>query len=389
MINSRLTIFAFLKHYQIGDRHFSYEPYVRELIYWSEIFEEITLYTEVRKDNPVFSISELPPNILVESLYFRSGGGLKNNLIRILQLPILFFQIVFAYRKSELIHTRSSGFPTMIVNLLNLIFNKPTIEKWATNAPPDKKLGVLTSVNFRLLLLSPSNTRVFAYTEVRSKNFLLAFPALFSLKEIEIFRSYIPKNKWRQSERKFVSVARLHQDKNLDVIFESVRLGKLGNRLTPGFELYIIGDGPLFKEYDDFIIKNGLEGIIFLMGKMTYYDTIKFVSKCNFLIMPGVNEGWPKVINEALIVDTVPIVVSQGNAKVVMDRLDSPGLLFNDNSESLLSTIKLAESLSIEEIIEMLNIGNSKNKNLTLDKYKELIVNTFHDIQGYKVLSDQ
>lgn len=389
MNNNRLTIFAFLKHYQIGDRYFSYEPYVRELIYWSEIFEKITLYTEVRKDNPVFSISELPPNIIVESLYFRSGGGLKNNLIRILQLPILFFQITLAYRKSELIHTRSSGFPTMIVNLLNIIFNKHTIEKWATNAPPDKKLGVLTSINFRLLLLSRSNTRVFAYTEVKSKNFLLAFPALFSVKEMEIFKSYIPKNKWQKPVRKFVCVARLHEDKNLDIVFESVRLGKWENRLTPGFELHIIGDGPLYEEYDDFINKNGLEGVIFLKGKMTYYDTVKFVSKCNFLIMPGVNEGWPKVINEALIVDTVPIVVSQGNAKIIMDRLDSPGLLFNHNSESLLSTIKLAESLSIKEIIEILNIGHRRNESLTLEKYKELIVNTFHDIQGHKVLSEQ
>lgn len=388
MNNKKLTIFAFLKHYRIEGRCFSYEPYVRELIYWSEIFEEITLYTEVRNDKPVFSISELPSNILVKELCFKSGGGYKNNLLRIVQLPVLFFQIFFAYRKSELIHTRSSGFPTMIVNFLNIIYNKPTLEKWATNAPPDKKLGVLTSINFKLLLLSPSKTRVFAYTEVKSNFFLLAFPALFSSSEIEVFRTYIPKEKWGQYKRKFVCVSRLHQDKNLHVVFESILRGKEANRLSADFELFIVGDGPMYNYYKDFIVKHSLEGKIFLIGKLTFYDTINFVANCHFLIMPGVNEGWPKVINEALIVDTLPVVVSKGNAQVVMDRLDSPGLLFTDTPESLLNAIELAETLSIEEVLRLLHIGNSKNRNLTLEKYKELIINTFNDIQGYKFLSN-
>ncbi len=379
----KITIIAYLKHYESNGNYFSYEPYVREMIYWSQLFDEIILYTEVRKDTPAFSLKVLPSNIKVRKLFFNSGSGLKNNFLRLFQMPILFAQICFAYVNSEIIHTRSSGLPTMFVNLLNLVFNKVTLEKWATNAPPDAKLGFLTKMNFKLLLLSPTKTRVFTYTKVNHPSFVLAFPALLSNVEINNMVQNSSIAKWDVDFhfRSFVCVSRLHPDKNLDLIFSAISSSKKNSTLNKNFKLFIVGDGPFKDRYEDLIDKNGLKGVIILLGKLSFTDTLNEISKHHFLIMPGINEGWPKVINEALICKTVPLVVKGGSAEKIMERMEKPGLLFDNDLNSLINSINNTYELENSEIRELIDIGLTETKKLTLERYIELVKETYNDIK--------
>ena len=380
MIFKELLIVAHLKHFKKFDGMYSYEPYVRELVYWAKIFDNIVLYTELTSEIPRFALSRLPENILIRDLHFESGPGIVKNIKRIIKTPLVLLRLFSAYRKAEVIHTRSSGIPTMAINVFNWIWNKPTIEKWATNCPPDRALGRMTDLNFKLLKYVPSNTRVMVYSNVKHHRFILSFPALFSGEELREYRGYSNKNKWGLGERKFICVARLHRDKNVELIFNSILHGVRMGIIEPGFSVTIVGGGPDEQEYRNLVEKYDLSDFITLVGKRSFNDTLRLMSENHFLIMPGINEGWPKVINEALTVDCVPIVVRGGNAEKVMNRMKNPGLLFENTPSSLISVIKEAKDMDQDIIKSWIERGSHYNCQYTLENYAELIKKTYVNI---------
>ena len=384
MKDKNLVIVAHLKHYVKRGNFYSYEPYVRELAYWAVLFESITIYAEISTKREAFAIAQLPDNIFVQDIGFRSGPGFLNNLIRVVQIPRLFLKMFKVYRHAELIHTRSSGIPTMAINLYNLIWNKPTIEKWATNAPPDKALGLLTGWNYRLLNYSPSNTRVFVYAPVENERFILSFPALFSNQELDQYRSYVGKSKWLDPSREFVCVSRLHKDKNVGLLLDAVKLGIANKELDKDFKVSIVGGGPQEESILKFVIDNGLSDNIHVLGKLPFNSTLKIMAKSHYLIMPGINEGWGKVINEALSVDCIPLVVKGGNAERVMRRMEHPGLLFSNSPSSLVSTIKEAIDTPRERVDSWLKSGSYHNRLLTLESYIKKVEKTYDEITGLR-----
>lgn len=384
MVYKELLLVAHLKHFKGIDGVYSYEPYVRELIYWSNLFDRIVLYTEMSTEKPSFALSRLPENIVVHDLGFVGGPGLLNNLKRVFRIPSVVTKLLIAYLKADLIHTRSSGIPTMAINVFNLLWNKPTIEKWATNSPPDPALGLMTALNYKLLVCVPSNTRVLVYAPVDHSRFVLSFPALFSSMELDRNRLMIDDNKWRLSERSYLCVSRLHKDKNVELLLDAVKYGIMSKELSEKFKVHIVGGGPQEYSIRSFVYDNGLEENIQLMGKMSFENTLKMMAESHFLIMPGINEGWGKVINEALSVDCIPLVVKGGNAENVMRRMENPGLLFENTPDSLVSTIKMALSTPMNIVHNWLEKGNRHNSNFTLENYIKVVEKTYDEITSLR-----
>jgi glycosyltransferase involved in cell wall biosynthesis len=375
-----LPIIAHLSHFKRNGTWASFEPYVREIEYLASRFQEVHIFTDVVSKPPNFSLKSLPENCKVKKIYLVTGPGILKNITRIFQLPIVFFQILIIYFSYPFFHTRTSGFPTLFINLLNFVFNKPTIEKWATNFPPDKVFGCLWKIYAKLLLKSRSNTKVMVYNKVEHHNFVLSFPALFSKKELVNFKEKVDYDKWRENKNKFVCVARLHEHKNIIFLIHAVKY-YVTHFDKKDFQILIVGDGHLFLEISDFIISNKLEKNIILLGKKPFEEVIEILGKSNFLIMPGINEGWAKVINEALSVRCLPIVVNEGNPKRVMNRMGDPGLLFNNNYESFSNVINSISTISSNKIQQMLDSGEAYNYKITLEKYLDLFIETLDEIK--------
>lgn len=379
---AKIAIVAHLPHYNNNNKWFAFEPYVREIEIWASLFGHVTIFTDVHKKKPSFSLGELPANCIVKPIYLKSGPGLINNLIRLFQLPIVFFQISFVYFKFSIIHTRTSGFPTIYVNLLNLLFNKPTIEKWATNYPPDKSLGILSKVNAWILYYSRSKTKVLVYRDIQKRSFVRFIPALFGNAELLKYQSEIDKIKWirKANDWIYVCVARLHPDKNLSLLIEGINNLVNGRVDFKGFKLQIIGEGPERESLTSKIVEYNLEKNIKLLGAKSYSEVISILQKSNFLIMPGINEGWPKVINEALACECVPIVVRGGNAERVMQFMDNPGLLFNPNPECLSESIENSQRMEMHQLLQMIENGSNSNQKMTLEEFKMKLEGVINEV---------
>ena len=375
-----LTIIAFLAHHKTNESVYAYEPYVREIKLWSEIFDKIVIYGHVSSYYSKTNNHELPFNCEVKNLFLTSGPGLLRNILRIIQLPFLFVQISFIYFKSKILHTRTSGYPTIIVSLLNFIFNKPTIEKWATNFPPDKGLGLLWKLNSMLLLrLSRSKTRVLTYNDINHPYFTESFPALFSDEEFNKLSSVKNIIKWKDIPFSYIVVSRLHRDKNVKLIFDCVIKYK-SFFIQKNIKINVVGDGPLLTKFKDLIIKFNLDKIIVLNGAANFNETMNMLGLSNFLIMPGNNEGWGKVINESLMMNCVPIIVKGGNPERLSKKFGYHNFLFDNTVDDLFRVIKETLNVDLKNVNKLLSNGNNMNKMMTLEMYKKLILKTYNSI---------
>ncbi|AYF43038.1 glycosyltransferase protein [Halobacteriovorax sp. BALOs_7] len=86
------------------------------------------------------------------------------------------------------------------------------------------------------------------------------------------------------------------------------------------FKLYMIGDGPLRSNIEDFIYENGLSGNITLVGLQK--NPFKYFNPGSILLLTSFNEGLPNVLIEALACG-LPVISSDcktGPREIIADK---------------------------------------------------------------------
>lgn len=370
----RLTLIAHLPHISIEGQFHSYEPYVREIKLWAELFESIDLYTEVVQTTPSFAILPLPSNITVHDLGISGGGDKVSRLKRFFQTTVLPFKLYKIIKKAEYLHFRSPGYTTFFANLINYFLKRKVIVKWATSFPPQKAMGKISNWEAKLILKSGYNTQVMSYNSISKTNFHTFFPALFTNSELQEISSFTDKTNWSDTSKyRFVCVGRLHPDKNIELILYGLKtyIDQTGDN---NIIIELIGDGPLRPKLESLasdlkIIKN-----LKFMGSLAFKEVLNELKTANFLIMPGVNEGWGKVINEALAAKCIPIVVNKGNGANVLKLMGSPGLFFEAHANGFSQIIQRARELKKDKIDHFIQLGDHANKSMTLEKFQQKLI---------------
>lgn len=103
----------------------------------------------------------------------------------------------------------------------------------------------------------------------------------------------------------FIAVGKLAPLKNQQYILDNFKkLHEQGLR----FLLYIAGDGPLYRQYVDFVEKNGLQHCIFITGRQNYAALKDLYRRADFLIHASLVEGYVKVPVEGFFYGVVPII---------------------------------------------------------------------------------
>lgn len=74
--------------------------------------------------------------------------------------------------------------------------------------------------------------------------------------------------------------------------------------------LYIIGDGPMLKAYQELVHKQDLQGHIQFVGAKAHQDIPLWIGACDVFCLPSLREGCPNVILEALSCGR-PVVASR------------------------------------------------------------------------------
>lgn len=104
------------------------------------------------------------------------------------------------------------------------------------------------------------------------------------------------------SEKSFVAVGRLSQQKNFKLLIDA--FSKL-NETNPDWILKIYGDGELYEELGNQITELDLENKVFLCGRST--DVAKDISAASIFVMSSDFEGAPNALMEAMAVG-MPVI---------------------------------------------------------------------------------
>jgi len=142
------------------------------------------------------------------------------------------------------------------------------------------------------------------------------------------------------------------------------------------YKIIVVGDGPYKEDLSKRIKENSLEKYIEVIGGVPHEEVIKYYEKADIFIMPSMEEGFPRVLLEAMAMG-VPYVASDVGAvrelspEIAQRFLVKPGdvEMFAHKLEALMSDEKVYEDFRKEEL--------QKIKEYSIDKVIDIFIKLF------------
>lgn len=145
---------------------------------------------------------------------------------------------------------------------------------------------------------------------------------------------YIPFDKNKITA--FVTVGRIENTtKRIDKVSEICRLLKEDN--LDNFKWYVVGDGPDLKKNKEMALQYNLNNLIEFVGNKI--NPFPYIKNADFLVVTSDYEGYPMVVEEALLLKTPVIITNYSSAhEQVKDGCE--GIITGMDVESLYSELK-------------------------------------------------
>lgn len=169
----------------------------------------------------------------------------------------------------------------------------------------------------------------------------------------------------------------LSKRKGADMIIPIVKHLNQNFRLkTSSYKILVVGNGPYEEDLLEGIKENSLEKYIEVIGGIPHEEVIKYYAKADIFIMPSMEEGFPRVLLEAMSMG-VPYIASDVGAvrelspETAQRFLVKPGdvEMFAHKLEALMSDEKIYEDFKQEEL--------QKIKEYSIDKVIDIFVKLF------------
>jgi len=162
-------------------------------------------------------------------------------------------------------------------------------------------------------------------------------------------------------------VGRLEPEKGFDLAIRG--LGEF-RRLRPALDwkCTLIGDGLVANELRELATNCGIADRALFTGALPFAEVRKHYAEAHAAIMPGVVEGWPKIIAEAWAHGVIPVAASAGLVPWILQEEDA-GVQFHPTPVGLANA--LAELLDDPERIKS-RFGKlmPRAEALSLDSFK-------------------
>lgn len=171
---------------------------------------------------------------------------------------------------------------------------------------------------------------------------------------------------------KLVSVGTLKQVKGYDRL---LRLTKKMLEEQINIKLYIIGDGPLHKEMKSFVMENGLEERVVLLGYQS--NPYKYIAKCDLFICASYSEGFSTAVTEALILGIPVCTTDVSGMKELLGENNEYGLVTENKEESLYHGVRYLVLNSDERIRyreKAATRGRTFNTAATVDAVQDMFI---------------
>jgi glycosyltransferase involved in cell wall biosynthesis len=345
-LGSKLMVLSLARHsFNTENKPVSYEPYVREMNLWCELYDQVDIYTIIHPFNKEqkhkFSEFKYDNVNLINLWTFDASKSFLNKVLLILTLPIVTLQFLLAILKYDFINVRNSGFYSIILGILVRVFKIPSITKWAGSYRTFKGESFITKIDRKIINWNSKKHKVLIYDSVKKEQFVNFIPALMSNSEIDVAKK-ISIAKPNINERlEIVSIGRLYWAKNFELTIEALGALKKDSTVSFDWHLHLIGDGVLRVKLEKMCIDLGIEKMVTFYGGLPFNEAQNVLAKSHVLIMPGVMEGWPKPIAEAWAHNCLPIASNKGNVPDIINT-EQKGVCFEPIDKDLMLAIKNA-----------------------------------------------
>ncbi|MBA3714107.1 MAG: glycosyltransferase family 4 protein [Pyrinomonadaceae bacterium] len=350
--NKKLGVVTHVPHWTGPDgAAWAYEPYVREMRVWAELFSHVEICAPVA-EGPMRG-NQAPydrANIIWRPVSYCWSVSRRSQLKRAFQMPGLVQSVNRIIRRSDLVHLRSPGHPGLIGNLLVRLMYRRSITKWAGFFGPYEGERLPSRIDRWLLILSGARHPVLIYGPSERSHLLSFLPALMSTEELaqsrQLSSGRCPPPVWM-----FLSVGRLEPEKGFDLAIRG--LGEL-RRLRPelDWKYTLIGDGPAADGLREQAMQSGIADRMLFTGALPFNEVQKHYAEAHVAIMPGIVEGWPKIIAEAWAHGAIPVAASAGIVPWILQDKDV-GVQFQPTPAGLAKA--LAELLDDPERIKIMS----------------------------------
>ena len=144
----------------------------------------------------------------------------------------------------------------------------------------------------------------------------------------------------------------------------------------------VIGDGPLRKEIQDALEKNGLKKDILLLGKIPHRDVAAYFFASDIFIMPSEEEGFPHVLLEAMAAGLPFVATSVGGVRDIVPTMLQKYCVKSGNAIDFTACLKeLLESSTLRLQVGMIEKSHVRKYDIHAVVEQFLIVVATHSYE--------
>ncbi|MEW6510876.1 MAG: glycosyltransferase [Bacteroidota bacterium] len=345
----------------------AYEPYVREMRIWADLFSRVIVCGHGGEGPMTGNLASYDrENIEVRPVRYTREYGFSGMSRRLTQLPGLVRSAYHTLMDSDFVLLRSPSHFGLVGAVLVRMKKKPSLTKWAGENATYKGERIPSRIN-RFLEALPSTTHhTLVYGRPLYDHQISFLPALMSNGELSLAREIAQERQW-QPPWKILCVGRLERAKNFDLAIRG--LGELRRRHPELSWLFtLVGEGTQKRSLQVLAAECGVADRVTLPGALPFREVQEHYGRSHIVIMPGVKEGWPKIIAEAWAHGAFPIASRAGNVPWILND-PSSGTVSEPTPEGLADA--LAQALADTDRLNRLSHSLPRcAEALSLDQFK-------------------
>ena len=315
----------------------AYEPYVREMRVWADLFASIRICSPTGEGEMTGNLAPyVRENINWHPVSYSLAYGYYGALKRLLQLPGVAVHARRTILDSDFIMLRSPGHFGLVGAVLARSMRRSSITKWAGENGAFKGERLPSRIERRLQSIPNARHTVLVYGPPKSANQVSFLPALMLTEELARARALAENRDWNQPWR-LLSVGRLEPAKGFDLAIKGLAELKRTCPSLP-WTYQLIGDGSIRRELETTVRECGLNDRVNFTGALPFAEVQRHYATSHVVIMPGCKEGWPKVIAEGWAHGAIPVAASAGLVPWIVEDEDA-GLVFEPTPGALATAL--------------------------------------------------
>ena len=328
----RLGVIGHVPHWtDRNGRPMAFEAYIREMRIWAELFANVQICSPRGDGQPRGNIAPYCcDNICWHPVDYTvlPGKALK----RAIQLPGMALAVRRAILETDFILLRSPGHFSLVGAAFVRALKRRSITKWAGENGAYQGEKMIIRID-RILQSKPNlNHQLLVYGPAKLPHHISFIPALMSDQELERAQVLSSGKQWTPPWQ-ILSVGRLVPEKGFDLALRGLSEFTRARPNVP-WKFTLIGDGPAKSDLEALALQAGIADRVTFAGPLPYHNVQEFYAAAHVVIMPGVKEGWPKVIAEAWAHGAIPVAAHGGIVPYII-RDESCGAIFEPNPSSL------------------------------------------------------